>query len=182
MKKEDFRNGYRVLMLHQRGKHGGHNRPDWHVIKRISTNEQEFEVQLNALRDMRQRAENSDLLRIYSCVNRRDIEKAIRQFKFEQLEADYYDSENRHKFYRDVKNRFISALMSPRSRAETHFLIDFDYEEDGEPDDARVELKNNTTILLEYDTPNGKHFITEPYNPNNTPELEIKKDALIFIE
>ena len=37
-------------------------------------------------------------------------------------------------------------------------------------------------ILLHYETPNGWHVITQPYNPELTKGLEIKKDALMFLE
>lgn len=179
MKKENFRYGWRVIMLHQRNKEGRHNRPDYHSVKRISNSEDEFEEQLQELRKMKGDTPN---LRIYASVNARNIDDAIRKFKFEQLEADYYDDEQRYQWYKDIKNRWIGALMTLSSRAETHFLIDCDCNEGESSNETRVILGRSTNILLEYETPNGVHFITEPYNPNETPGLEIKKDALMYIE
>ena len=128
-----------------------------------------------------------DLLRIYSCLNKRDIKKAIRGFKFKQLEADYYDEDSKNNFYLDIKNRWTSAIMKPASRAETRFLIDIDDIIGDKSDISFVDqyLEDiKVKVLLKYPTKNGWHIITEPFNPAlwNGNFGEIKKDALLLLD
>lgn len=101
----NFTDGVRTMFLIHRPKEGGKNNGKAFVKKVVTANSEEFYVQLLKLLDEKERADMP--YRIYSSLNARDIEKAIRQFKFEQLEADYYDDESRHNFYYDVRNRFI---------------------------------------------------------------------------
>jgi len=178
---EGFTDGVRMIMLTQRNKEGGRsNKPDRGAIRKISRNREEFEKILNELLDIKERHPEKTL-RIYSCVNKRDIEKGIREFKRRQLEADYYDKESRIRFYLDIKNRFLSSLMIPQSRAETKFLIDID--EDDDESQIKMKLRKlGIKILLEYKTKNGKHIITEPFNPALLPKAEIKKDALLLLD
>lgn len=182
MTKEDFRDGWRMLILLQRVKDGGHNRPDYHAKKIITNGVGEYEQALGVLRKTRAQAPDPELFRIYSSVNKRNIEKAIRYFKYDMLDADYYGDADRHKFYSDIKNRWTGAFMKPQARAETRFLVDVDYDEGDSKEETEHMLKQITTILLDYPTKKGHHFITEPFNPGLTPSLEIKKDALIWIE
>ena len=128
-------------------------------------------------------------MRIYSCVNKRNLEKTIREFKHRQLDADYYDTVSRYGFYLDVKNQWVSSLMKHNSRAETKFLIDIDnIETDKENIDISI-IENHlkeikAEVILKYPTKNGIHIITEPFNPNlfNNEFGEIKKDALLLLD
>lgn len=177
---EKFSDGVRVIMLHQRNKEGGRNKGDRYAYKRISTNREEF---FKILEEMRKLKEKSDKqLRIYSCVNRRDIEKGILNFKKRQLEADYYDEVGRNNFYIDIENRFISSLMKPNARAETLFLLDIDNKEQ-ERMARTIIQKENIGVVAEYQTKNGKHIITKPFNPKLMPsDIEIKKDGMLLID
>ena len=110
---EKFSDGIRMLMLCYRNKEGGEN-SDKHNVRKISRNKEEF---FEIFREFQKIKESSqEPLRIYSCVNCRNIEKAIMNFKREQLEADYYDKDSRDNFYFDIKNRWISSLMKPNAR------------------------------------------------------------------
>ena len=184
----DFMSGYRFIMLTQRSKEGGKvNKPDRVAKKRISSNKEEFlEIVKNFL-EIKQQSDKP--LRIYSSVNSRDIEKAIREFKHRQLDADYYDEESRHKFYLDIKNRWISCLMNPSSRSETKFLIDVeDIIKESENWDISIIRKHlediKVKVLLQYPTKSGIHIITEPFNPNlwNDDFGDIKKDSLLLLD
>jgi len=178
MKKfEGFTDGVRLLMLTKRVKEGGKfNRPDWNAKRIVSKNKEDFEEILDLLLDVK----DTDY-RIYSSVNTRDIEKGIRKFKIEQLEADYYCEKDRHKFYYDIKNRWISALMQPSCRSGKNFLIDIDEGDDDEKAIEKQIKKKGIVTVLRYDTKNGRHIITEPFNPALLPGVEIKKDALLLL-
>lgn len=183
---EQFSDGVRMLMLCRRNKEGKEtNKTDRANLRRITTNSEEFFKVLKEFQDIKNKSEES--LRIYSCVNKRDINKAIRNFKYEQLEADYYDEDSRNNFYLDIKNRWISSLMKQNCRIETLFLIDID-DIIGETKDISLVEKHlkeiGVEIVSKYQTKNGVHVITKPFNPNlfNSEFGEIKKDGLLLID
>lgn len=177
---EQFSDGIRMLMLCQRNKEGRKtNKTDRSSKRKISTNKEEFFKILEEFQEIKKNSKES--LRIYSCVNKRNINKAIRNFKIEQLEVDYYDIESRNKFYFDIKNRWISSLMKQNCRDETFFLIDIDKKEDNFITNKRLE-KLKIEIIVSYQTKNGWHIITKPFNPNLLPDLDIKKDALLLLD
>ncbi|MHA1329585.1 MAG: hypothetical protein ACTSR2_00775 [Candidatus Hodarchaeales archaeon] len=174
-------------MLTLRGKEGGKSdKPDRVAIKRISRNKEEF---LDILKEflIQKKILKDFPLRIYSSVNKRDLNKAIRKFKERQLEADYYAGKDRESFYIDIWNRWISCLMNPSSRAETKFLIDIDEKE--KKDLIKDKLRElNIITYLEYPTKHGIHLITQPFNPKLITdsklisEEDIKKDALLLLD
>lgn len=176
---DGFTDGVRFLMLSHRSKEGGHNR-DRKQFKRIANGQDEFAEILEEMLEVKHTSKKP--YRIYSCVNERDINKAIRLFKQNQLDADYYDEESKNSFYFDIKNRWISALMRHQSRAETNFLIDLDTKNKDEVKETeefifRAIGRNS----LKYETKNGYHFITPPFNPKLMPGYDIKKDGLLLL-
>lgn len=182
---EDFKgftDGVRVLMLIHRKKEGGRDQRDISAIKRISRNHEEFVEYLYDLLILKNASD--DPLRIYSCVNSRDMEKTIRMFKFVQLESDFYDTDSRHGFYFDVRNRFLSALMSPRCATSKYFIIDVD--EIGELTSVLMEIATaglNDNIVKQYPTKSGWHIVMRPFNPALLPvnASKIHRDSLILI-
>lgn len=178
----NFMDGYRVIMLTHRSKEGGHNR-DRKQVKRISANREEFEAILHELLDIKEKSGGIPY-RIYANVNARDINKAIRIFRQNQLDAEYYDEESRLGFYLDIKNRWISALMRPQAKAEALFMFDLDGEYD--LDEIRGAICKVTRNMIVYKTKNGHHIITEPFNPMMLPtwvlqKHEIKKDSMLLL-
>jgi hypothetical protein len=173
---KDFTCGFRILVLTHRGKEGGPGRDRLGKNNRkISRNPEEFKSALISL--LKEKGKD---MRIYSSVNERDFNKAVRNFKFKMLEADYFDQESKERFYVDIRNRWIGSLAEPTSRKETKFLIDID-EEDNEEDIKEQLKKVEVKILFEYPTKNGKHIITKPFNPNEV-KAEIKKDAMVLLD
>ena len=174
-----FKEGVRVLLLLRRNKEGGpSDNCDRKAIKRISKSIDEFDALYSELKEKKNEGE-----RIYSCVNARNIKKAITDFRKMQLEAENWDEESRNKLYIDSKNRFISKLMKPKNRNENYFLIDCDNNQEKETAVQQIE-DNDIEIIYEYETKSegGYHFVVMPYNPNNTQELEVKRDALILLD
>lgn len=182
---KDFTDGVRVLFLLQRSKEGGETN-NTKVRKIVTTNQEEYAEALCGLLAMQYEARlDGKKLRIYASVNKRDINKAIREFKYRQLDADYYDPESRDSFYYDIKNRFISTLMAPKARAETQFLIDIDNQT---PETLREVCKVIDTlgasIIKRYDTKSGVHLITTPFNPKELEGIEdvsVNKDGLLLL-
>lgn len=186
-----FTDGVRVLFLIWRNKEGSKVVRNLKVRKLISSNEEEFEKCLTQLVDLKDRY--SELpLRIYSTVNKRNLDKAIRKFKELQLENDYQDREQYYGFYKDIKNRWISSLMRDSSRLETQFIIDIDNSNKEYAIEIEKEILEHTELIKKYRTKNGYHLIVKPFNPNLIktyeksgyiyPDVSIKKDELILLD
>jgi len=178
---EAFTSGYRVLFLIHRNKEGG-NTNNTKARKLISRNADEFK---KLLRELVKEKKYSDIpYRIYSSLNERNFEKTIRQFKYEQLEADYYDQEQKENFYLDIKNRFIGALMQPAQRKSSLFMFDVDDEEGRDVMGEALCVLPPEHIVMQYKTKNGWHIITMPfdYTKITFPKgCEFKKDGLILL-
>lgn len=176
---EDFKDGYRFLMLTHRSKEGGTNK-DRKQIKRISKNSEEFDKMVQELLEIKKNSGRP--YRLYASVNARDINKAIRIFKQNQLNADYYSVEDRNSFYFDLKNRWISAFMQPQARAETNFLLDIDTKDNATLKDIETRLLKITRNFFRYETKNGYHIVSQPFNPNLLPDVDINKDGLMLLD
>ena len=191
MKLEDlikFSDGVRMIMILQRGKEGGvKDEPQHSAHKKITTNTDEFFKVLDEFKDIKSKSKLP--LRIYSCVNKRSIKKAIREFKTRQLDIDYADEREHKLFYLDIKNRWISCLMKPSCREETFFLIDIDDNKVVSIADTIIYAKRkleelDIKIICTYLTKNGSHIITKPFNPAlwDNDLGEIKKDGLLLLD
>lgn len=174
-----FTDGYRMVMLLRRSKKGGYNK-DRAALKRTTRNSLEFEQVFKEFYEMQTTTHKE--YRIYSCVNSRDITKAIRYFKQLQLNADYYCEKDKNDFYFDIKNRWLSAYMQPQCRKETSFLIDVDTKEQDKINEFETKLVQITRNYIKYETKNGYHYITMPFNPNLLKDYPINKDGLLLLK
>jgi hypothetical protein len=187
---KDFTDGVRVLFLIQRNKEGGETN-NTKLRKIVTTNPKEYgEALTDLLAQKYDGAIGGKKLRVYASVNPRNIEKAIREFKQQQLDADYLDDHSRHRFYYDVKNRFISALMKPSSKADSLFILDVDREDIQEVveqlyQNAKADPHTKMiTIVKKYKTKNGWHIVTTPFNPAlvaDIKDVDVIKDGLLLL-
>lgn len=179
---KEFTTGYRVLfLLHRKKERGATNNTK--VRKEIVNGPKEFYEKLYKL--VVEANESILPLRIYSAVNERDFEKAIRQFKYEQLDADYYDTNSRDGFYLDLRNRFIGCLMQPNTRHKGSSLFIFDIDGDQRAvGEVLQQIPDDVEIVKQYATKNGWHIVTKPFNHTNIkhPALEIKTDGLLLLK
>ena len=174
---EIFTDGYRGVLLLKRNKDGEEGNAQRKAIKTITRNSKNWKETIKELYELQQTSFQG--YRIYSSINRRDITKAIQEFKRRQLENDFGNLYEFESFYCDIKNRFFSCLMNPSSRDQNNFLIDCDSQE--EYANAELQLRNTGLILFQYATKNGWHIITRPFNPNDYGNMKIKKDELMYI-
>ena len=179
---KEYTEGVRVLFLLHRNKEGGGNNEHSKIRKIITTNTDEFLEALTELEDLKN--ESKLPLRIYSTVNPRNMEKAIRKFKEMQLESDYQDEKSRYGFYFDVKNRLISALMRPSSKADSNFLIDLDNCCERSLKTICKKLEKKTEILMTYNTKSGYHVITKPfdYTKLDDDRIQVNPDGLLLLD
>lgn len=183
-------------MLTRRNKDGEGNGGDRTSKKIITDSPESFDEALSTLVEYAL-SNRQNVYRIYSTVDARDFDKGIREFKRRQLEADYADNRGRHGFYRDGFNRVVSCLQQPGARASSLFLWDCDSTE---------EYQNTNRLLQElsvehtpgplglhigrynirdaYETKNGGHIITDPFNyPKIVPpeyHKLIQKNAMML--
>jgi len=181
----NYMNGIRVILLIKRKKDGGERADNDFYKKFITTNKEEFLKSVKYLLDYKQWL-GDETLRIYSCLNKRNINKAIREYKHQQLDADYYDEQSKIDFYLRTKDRFISCLMKPSCAGESLFLFDCDTLTNKTIGVAIDEMEDlNIEILHHYRTKSGFHIISKPFNPVIVQKLsfahEIKKDSLILL-
>jgi len=175
-----FSSGIRVVLLIDRSKNKDREKKDRFLRKIVTKNSEEFFDAIEMLLKERFVFGGEDL-RIYSSLNERDINKAIRLFKFEMLENDYQNEKEWVKFYFDIKNRFISCLMRPGSAKESLFLVDVD--DNKKFEEAHKKLQELTEVIMVYKTKKGKHIVVKPFNPAlfEVEGCEIKKDALLLL-
>ncbi|CAB4164282.1 hypothetical protein UFOVP816_14 [uncultured Caudovirales phage] len=175
-----YKEGYRGIMLLHRSKDGADGNPQRTSIKRISSNPTDFDILVKELNELR--LQRYPEHRIYSSVNSRDMDACIREFKRRQLDADYDESHMSNRFYLDIENRFFSCFMNPKCKATSHFLFDCDSKAEYEETKKELHRCSHLIPTLEYETRNGWHIITPPFNPKGYLfPVEIKKDDLISI-
>lgn len=161
--------GYRVISLIDRL----HRKT---VVQHITKNKKEFYVKLEELKPLE---DESNKVRIYSSLNKRNISKAIRLFKQRQLDNDYNGGDP-YSFYTNLNRRFISALMDPTCRDTKYYLIDCDTE----LDTLKYEnLINQDLILHKYNSSSEldrTHIITKCFDMKPfLNDSHIMRDALI---
>ncbi len=154
-----FKKGHRALMLLHRPKDGEIGNAQRKAIKRISSNEAEWDSIIIDFYEKQMTTYPNH--RIYASVNERDFKKAIIDFKMEQLKAELDLDDGLKRFYANIENRFFSSLSCPFSRGSKFWLIDCDNQNHIEEMLGKVSREN---IVHEYPTKNGKHFICTPFN------------------
>jgi len=178
--KDWYKKGVRILMMIHRQKDGGSNRTDRGSTRFVSRNPKEFNEFHTLL--VKEKGLSKAPLRIYSSANARNIPKAIRLFKMQQIELEGQSLENQTAFYTQAKSQFLSCLAKPQCADSKLFLVDVDKNEGQDLNSTIEQLQTETQILDVRETPNGYHVIVEPFNPALTPELDIKKDAMILLD
>lgn len=178
----DFTDGFRVILLIHRSKDGAkHNTRHERML--FTRDRKEYEETLAFL--LEEKAKHPlQVLRVYASVNARDLKKAIRCFKMDQLEMDYQSEQVISDFYSAIKSRFASALMRQTSKAESFFVFDID---------APMTLDHalgvldrggfSDMIVKQYATKNGWHIITKPFNHTKLEEaIPFHRDGLILLK
>ena len=177
-----FKSGVRLIMRVWRNKEAAEGKRPGRTL--ISTGPEAWDKMTSELL-----AECIPGERVYASAEARNVERAIRIFKERQLVADYDDPEVRHAFYNDCKTRWLSCLGAPRASDENLFLFDCDTPADHatlmrEMAVAPVDFVGPDKVIHTYETKNGVHVLTTPFNPGllSIPMRNIlQKNALILV-
>jgi hypothetical protein len=177
---DQFKIGYRGVLLLKRNKDGKERNADRKVIKKITCGVEEWESTIRELRNLQQTQLPNH--RIYASINERNMNSSLREFRQRQLDNDYNTIDLMNEFYCDIQNRFFSCFMNPKNKRGGLFLIDCDSIEEYHYAKSLMQVKQiESDIIFEYRTRNGFHIITRPFNPDIIKGVEIKKDALLAI-
>lgn len=152
---EHYKDRTRVLFLKSRHKDGVVTE---RMIMRVSHGVEHFDKQIDSLFKIMLPNE-----RIYASAGARDVAKAIRIFKEQQLAADY-DADTAD-FYRHIESRWVSCLMNPKAQEEKVWLLDCDSETDATL--AYSEYMQNGRATVEpyrYKSKFGEHIVVSPFD------------------
>lgn len=178
----NFADGIRYVALLHRTKDGGEN-TEYQRRGGLAITHDEKDYYEALVRLLTLQAVSSKPYRLYASVNPRDLRKAEHKFKEDMLTVDFAPQENKDYFWTRLESKWASALMSPGSRAKSNFMIDVDGDGDITAPALQWLAENGVEYIKMYQTPNGWHIITPPFNPTNWNPAngEIKKDGLILL-
>lgn len=126
--------------------------------------------------------------RVYLSVNARDVVSAF--FTFRSRTETWVDqlvhgNDNMREKMGRVGSEWKSVLHSPESKDDSYFLFDFDNTSEAAATTFQLSLEEETEVHRTIATPNGWHFITDPFNyttwepPHEYDELDT--DGQVFI-
>lgn len=174
---KEFRKGIRSVWLIFRGKDFcNESRPQ--NIQKLSTNPDEWQSCIDKLIVKRSHIDLRG--RIYSDLNARNINRAIREFKRRQFENDYQQDVS--KFYLSIEKNWLSCLEHKKSADTNYFLLDLDTPETYEETKQYIAKVNPKLLVFDYPTSAGGHIITHPHNYTREPyRAYVKINALLRV-
>lgn len=174
----EYTDGVRVLMLLDRSIGNTNKGSKRWLNKLISTNPIEFHKCLIKLLSL-QYYLNDHHIRLYSCLNSRKMDSAIKLFKHKQLDVV---NDNEYSFYKNINDSFCSCLMAPENRAYKLYMLDIDSEDTLEADSFIYQ--HNIYIRNKFKSKKGWHYVVDPFNvllAKNSKTFEVKNDALLLL-
>jgi len=178
---EIFTDGIRVLMLIDRGVMNSNKGSRRWINKIITHDKASFQKALIKLLALQYHL-NEPSIRLYSCVNDRKLENAIKRFQHCQLDLT---KDNYIKFYTNINDEFCSSLMKPEMRKSKYFLLDVDSKSSiAKFNTYGFLVKHKIEKVMSYDTKNGFHVITHPFDvrlAQDQKQMTLQKDGLVLL-
>lgn len=174
---KNFMDGIRVLMLIDRGIQNSNKSSRRWINKIISTNSEEWLDGAVKLLSLQHHIGSPDI-RLYSCVNDRKIDKAIKSFQHLQLDLC---KDMELKFYSRINDSFSSCLMAPENKKSKYFMLDIDTKDTKEVDD--FVYQHLIEVIHTYPSKSGWHYIVKPFNIKlaEGKKFTVIKDGLLLI-
>jgi len=158
------------------------------VFREVVKNEEDTERKISKLQNACKRYGEAEKFRLYYSANARNTLDAY--FRYRERMNGWIEKKMNGQADIDQKlkrldSHWKSELQKPHSRDETFFLYDLDTKDEDARKELVENLKEHTEIKLHVPTPNGNHYIVEPFNHNKMPEfdfdLERMNDRMFFI-
>ncbi len=173
-----FMDGVRTVMLIDRDNNNTNKGSKRWIKKIITTNETEWIDAVSYLLTI-QEFRDDDSVRLYSSVNTRKIDSAIKTFQHKQLDLQ---PDMVTRFYTHINDSFFSCLMAPENKLSKYFLMDIDTRIPIEAD--RFISEHLIQVVMTYPTKNGWHYIVEPFNTEwamKQKDFTLLKDGLLLL-
>lgn len=126
-------------------------------------------------------ASQEGVWRIYRTVNKRSFEKARKQLMIDLItRPEQYEG--------SIDSHWKSILCTDACKSENKWLIDIDRKDEDLINSVKEFVLSHFGEIYEtVDTPNGHHLITNRFDNRDfkntfSEDVEIKKDALVFVE
>lgn len=159
---EQFKTGIRLLYRTARNKDGA----EWRQDKVLISYDEYDETVSKLLADLR------DGERIYASVDERNFRAAQRVFNEMLVDANFSDNAAHSlSFYRHINARWNSALGQKSSALSRLYLFDLDGTLEDITRDKYYILKVCPDNAYAYQTKNGLHIISEPFDPRKLPQF-----------
>lgn len=183
-----------VLMAQARKKENPVTSSEEIIWREVLRDETDIERKVRKLRAAAQGYNPPDFddptFRLYVTANARAPVNAHFEFKQRQdkwFKSMYHGDENVYDKIKRLDSHWISELQRPHSRDEKLLQLDVDQKFEGAEQAAFEEFLDDVTeVLWLQETPNGWHYIVEPYNYVNKYmediDYEAHGDGLLFIE
>ncbi len=141
------------------------------TLRRIA----KFDEDLNILK--RECESIGGIWRIHRTVNKRSTEKAFKLLQHHML--DHSD------FAPYVDSKWKTLLLQPECRAERKFMLDVDFKDSEKLIKLYHFLGDQKKQILEsVETPNGFHFVVEPFDRSllKIDDITVLTDGYIFVD
>lgn len=182
----EFYNGVRVQMLLDRSNNNINKGSKRWVNKLISYNKDSMLENVEKLL-LQQEAIGNPAVRLYSCVNARKMDHAIRMFQHKMIDLPWSDGIERQRFFRNLNSEFVSCLMKPENSLRAYYMLDLDCDKSVpayvQALDHHCKI-HNLPVLTKRETPNGFHYILAPFDVRifeNYNGVEVKQDGLVIL-
>lgn len=174
-----------LLLVIARSKENDEESADAPVIRKVVRDAESLECRAAELDHAVRRFDAT--YRLYLTANARNTLDAFFQFRRDTedwIEMRLRGDEGVARKFDRMGSEWTSVLQSDRCRDETNFVFDCDDATAAEAAALAERLADRTTVLLERETPNGHHLVTEPFDYTDFETdvgYELKTDGLVFV-
>lgn len=158
------------------------------VFREVVKDEKDIERKIEKLRNACENYGDAEKFRLYYSANARNTLDAYFNFRIVMnswAEKKLNGQKDIDRKFKRIDSHWKSELQKPGSRDESNFIYDLDSKSMESREVLLEELEKHTEVKKRVSTPNGHHFIVEPFNHNKLKEfdfeVERKNDGMFFV-
>lgn len=151
------------------------------VFREVVKTEEDIERKVDKLQNACKRYSGAEKFRLYYSVNARNTLDTYFNYRGRMnswIEKKVNGQVDVDRKLKRLDSHWKSELQKPHSRDETFFLYDLDTKDETCRRKLVENLEKHTEIKLDVPTPNGHHFVVEPFNHNKMPEFDFEVERL----